>query len=46
LSKYDPSKRRGFTLNIKASSGGYQSQGDDKHVYFGIWISGLPRLPR
>ncbi len=36
LSKYDPSKRKGLTLSIKASSGGYQSQGDDKHVYFGI----------
>lgn len=36
LSKYDPEKRKGFTLSIKASSGGYQSQGDDKHVYFGI----------
>ncbi len=36
LSKYDPAKRKGFTFNIKASSGGYQSQGSDKHVYFGI----------
>lgn len=36
LSKYDPAKRNGFTLSIKASSGGYQSQGNDKHVHFGI----------
>ena len=36
LSKYDPGRREGFTLGIKASSGGYNSQGNDKHVYFGI----------
>lgn len=36
FSWYDPKLRRGVTLNIKASSGGYQSQGDDRHVYFGI----------
>ena len=36
LDKYDPAKRRGFTLAIKSSSGGYQSQGNDKHVHFGI----------
>jgi hypothetical protein len=36
LGKYDPSHRRGFTLSIKASAGGYNSQGDDRHVYFGI----------
>ena len=36
LGKYDASKRRGFTLSIKASSGGYNSHGNDKHVYFGI----------
>ena len=36
LSKYDPSRRKGFTVSIKASSGGYNSQGNDKHVYFGI----------
>ncbi len=36
LTKYDPATRKGFTLSIKASSGGYQSQGNDKHVYFGI----------
>lgn len=33
---YDPRARRGVTLNLKASSGGYQSSGDDRHVYFGI----------
>lgn len=36
LSWYDPQRRRGVTLNIKASSGGYQSSGDDRHVSFGI----------
>lgn len=36
LSKYDPVQRRGFTLYVKSSSGGYNSQGNDKHVYFGI----------
>ncbi len=36
VGKYDPSLRKGFTLNLKASSGGYQSSGDDRHVYFGI----------
>ena len=36
LSLFDPRTRRGITLNLKASSGGYQSSGDDRHVYFGI----------
>lgn len=36
LSKYDPQRRKGFTLGIKASSCGYNSQGNDKHIYFGI----------
>ncbi len=36
VSKYDPAVRRGLTLNLKSSSGGYQSSGDDRHVYFGI----------
>lgn len=36
ISKYDPALRKGFTLNLKSSSGGYQSSGDDRHVYFGI----------
>ncbi|MDB5336989.1 MAG: hypothetical protein JWN70_2608 [Planctomycetaceae bacterium] len=36
FSWYDPKLRRGVTLNLKASSGGYQSSGDDRHVYFGI----------
>jgi len=36
LSKYDAAKRKGFNLSIKSSSGGYPSQGNDKHVYFGI----------
>jgi hypothetical protein len=33
---YDPQTRRGVTLSIKPSSGGYQSQGTDRHVHFGI----------
>lgn len=36
LSWYDPKLRRGVTLNLKASSGGYQSSGDDRHLTFGI----------
>ena len=36
FSWYDSQARRGVTLNLKASSGGYQSSGDDRHVYFGI----------
>ena len=36
LDKYDPARRKGFTLAIKASAGGYQSQGNDKQVHFGI----------
>ena len=36
VSKFDPAQRKGLTLNLKASSGGYQSSGDDRHVYFGI----------
>jgi hypothetical protein len=33
---YDPARRRGITLCVNASAGGYQSQGSDRHVYFGI----------
>lgn len=36
LDMYDPALRRGFTLSLKASAGGYQSQGTDRHVFFGI----------
>lgn len=36
MSKYDAEKRKGFNLNIAASAPGYSSQGNDKHVYFGI----------
>jgi hypothetical protein len=35
LTQYDPARRRGFTLSIQASSGGYCGQGDDRHVLFG-----------
>ena len=33
---YDPASRRGITLSINSSAGGYQSQGTDRHVHFGI----------
>jgi hypothetical protein len=33
---YDPAARRGITLAINSSSGSFQSQGTDRHVYFGI----------
>jgi hypothetical protein len=33
---YDPALRRGITLSINSSAGGYQSQGTDRHVHFGI----------
>ena len=36
LSQYDASRRRGFSLTIKSTAGGYSSHGDDRHVYFGI----------
>jgi hypothetical protein len=36
IEKYDPDRRRGFTLSLHASAGGYQSQGNDRHVSFGI----------
>ncbi len=36
LSQFNPQRRRGFNLSLKASAGGYSSQGDDRHVVFGI----------
>lgn len=33
---YDPDARRGMTLSINATAGGFQSQGTEQHVYFGI----------
>jgi len=36
LDMYDPASRRGITLSINSSAGGFQSQGTDRHVYFGI----------
>ena len=36
ISQYDPAARRGLNLYLRASAGGYNSQGDDRHVYFGI----------
>ena len=34
--KYDAAARRGFTLSLHSSSGGYNGQGSDRHVAFGI----------
>jgi hypothetical protein len=34
--KYDPKTRRGVTLTCNSSAGGYQSQGTDRHIHFGI----------
>ena len=36
LSWYDPELRRGLTLGLQSGAGGYQSTGDDRHVFFGI----------
>ena len=36
LEWYDPVARRGITLSINSSSGGYQGFGTDRHVHFGI----------
>jgi hypothetical protein len=36
MDKYDPATRRGVNLTINSSAGGYQSQGTDHHVHFGI----------
>lgn len=36
LDMYDPALRRGFSLSISASAGGYQAQGTDRHIHFGI----------
>jgi Concanavalin A-like lectin/glucanases superfamily len=33
---YNPSLRRGVTLSINSSGSGYQGQGSDRHVCFGI----------
>src|SRR5689334_8040040 len=34
--KYDPSRRRGITVSAYSSGSGYQGQGNDRHVCFGI----------
>lgn len=36
LELYDPSLRRGITFSIYSSSSGYQGQGSDRHLLFGI----------
>lgn len=36
VSKFDPVARRGFNFYITASSAGYNSHGDGRHLHFGI----------
>ncbi|MBA4107082.1 MAG: hypothetical protein C0485_15155 [Pirellula sp.] len=36
IDKFDPTQRRGVTLSVNSSAGGYQGPGDDRHVCFGI----------
>lgn len=36
LDLYDAELRRGITLSLQSSAGGYQSQGTDRHLFFGI----------
>jgi hypothetical protein len=36
LTQFDPVRRRGFSFGLHASAGGYSSQGDSRHVFFGI----------
>lgn len=36
IDMYDPVRRQGITLTVDSSSGGYQAQGTDRHVHFGI----------
>jgi hypothetical protein len=36
LEMYDPQQRRGITLAVHSTAGGFQSQGTDRYVYFGI----------
>jgi hypothetical protein len=36
INKWDPAARRGFTLCVKGSSGGYNSHGSERNVHFGI----------
>ena len=36
VSKFDPVERRGFNFYITASSTGYNSHGDSRHLHFGI----------
>ncbi|MBE9572504.1 MAG: LamG domain-containing protein [Proteobacteria bacterium] len=44
LSKYDPSRRKGITLSINASSPGYNSQGNNRLLCFGIDNAKLSEL--
>src|SRR5688572_2614856 len=35
-SKFDPARRKGFSLSLNSSAAGYNSSGNDKHVLFGV----------
>jgi len=35
LTQFDPRRRRGLNLGLKAGAGGCSSHGDDRHVFFG-----------
>lgn len=36
VSKYDPNGRRGFSLSLYSSSGGYNGQGTERYLSFGV----------
>ncbi|MBI2827111.1 MAG: hypothetical protein HYX69_20770 [Planctomycetia bacterium] len=36
LTKFDPEQRRGFNFTINASAGGYNSQSNVRHPFFGV----------
>lgn len=35
VSKFDPAERKGFTLTVNASAGGYNSTSNTRHLFFG-----------
>jgi hypothetical protein len=35
-SKFDPAKRKGFSLSLNSSAAGYNSSGNDKQVFFSV----------
>ena len=36
ISKFDPHARRGFVLTFSANTSGYNSEGNTRHLYFGL----------